>query len=161
MVDTSEHLHDLIKSFRSAMLSTRTPDGGSHVRPMSVAKIAADDELYFATRLSSPKVGEISSNPSVTVTFQSNSEFAVLYGTARIVKDRSVIEQLWSEAWRVWFPGGKDDPNLALLAITPASAEYWDNSGIEGFKYLYEGLKAVMQKRTPEPSDAQHAKVRL
>ena len=101
------------------MLTTRTADGELHVRPMAVAKIMPDDELYFATELSSPKVDEINENSSVTVTFQNSSEFAASYGTARIAKDRVVVEELWFEAWRVWFPGGKDDPNLCLLAITP------------------------------------------
>lgn len=95
------------------------------------------------------------------VSFQSGSEFAVLYGTAHVSKDRVLIDQLWSEAWRVWFPGGKDDPNLCLLVVTPTSAEYWDSSGLEGFKYLYEGLKAVPQKRTPDHDETQHAKVSL
>jgi general stress protein 26 len=161
MTDTNEHLHDLIKDFRYAMLTTRTADGGVHIRPMAVAKVAANEELFFATGLSSPKIDEIANNASVAVSFQSNNEFAALYGTARVLKDRALIEQLWSEAWRIWFPGGKDDPNLCLLTVTPSSAEYWDTSGAEGFKYLYEGLKAVLQKRTPDLDVAQHAKVSL
>ena len=161
MTDTREHLHELIKDFRTAMLTTRTRDGGVHIRPMAVAKLAPDEDLYFATGLTTPKVEEIAENNQVSVSFQSSSEFAVLYGTAHVSKDRALIEQLWSEAWRVWFPGGKDDPNLCLLAVTPTSAEYWDSSGLEGFKYLYEGLKAVLQKRTPDHDETQHAKVSL
>jgi len=161
MTDTREHLHDLIKDFRTAMLTTRTPDGGVHIRPMAVAKLGRDEELYFATGLTSPKVDEIAKNNQISISFQSSSEFAALYGTAHVLKDRALIDELWSEAWRVWFPGGKDDPNLCLLAVTPTSAEYWDSSGAEGFKYLYEGLKAVFQKRTPDHDEAQHAKVSL
>jgi general stress protein 26 len=161
MTDTSAHLHELIKDFRTAMLTTRTPDGGVHIRPMAVAKLERDEELYFATGLTTPKVDEIVKNNQVSVSFQSGSEFAALYGTARVLKDRALIEELWSEAWCVWFPGGKEDPNLCVLAVTPTSAEYWDSSGLEGLKYLYEGLKAVFQKRTPEHDQTQHAKVSL
>jgi general stress protein 26 len=161
MTNTKDHLHTLIKDFRSAMLTTRAGNGGLHVRPMAVAKLSEGEELYFATGLGTPKVEEISRNPDVTVTFQSSSEFAVLYGMARLVRDSALITELWSEAWRVWFPGGKDDPNLCLLAITPSHAEYWDNSGLEGFKYLFSGLKAVLQKRTPETDESQHAQIRL
>jgi general stress protein 26 len=82
------------------------------------------------------------------VSFQGSSEYAVLYGTAHVRKDRALIDELWSEAWGVWFPGGKDNPNLCLLAITPVSAEYWDSCGLYGFTYL--GLKAIWQKRTLE-----------
>jgi len=43
MTNTSDHLHDLIKDFRTAMLTTRTRDGGVHIRPMAVAKLAPDE----------------------------------------------------------------------------------------------------------------------
>lgn len=161
MTDTREHLQDLISGFNTAMLTTRSADGGVHIRPMRVARMVADQDLLFATGLTTPKVEEIAKNNQVAVTFQGSADYAVLYGTAQVSKDRALIDELWSEAWRVWFPEGKDDPNLCLLAITPVSAEYWDSSGLEGFKYLYEGLKAIWQKRTPEHDQTQHAKVPL
>jgi general stress protein 26 len=161
MTDTQNHLHDIIKNFRTAMLTTRTADGGVHIRPMAVAQVDRDAELFFATGLTTPKVDEIAKNNQVAVTFQSGSEFAAIYGTARVSKDRALIDELWSEAWKVWFPQGKDDPNLCLLCVTPSNAEYWDSSGLEGLKYLYEGLKAILQKRTPEHDETQHAKVPL
>jgi len=114
--------------FNTAMLTTRSPEGGVHIRPMRVARMeAGDQELLFATGLAMPKVEEITKNNQVAISFQGSSEAAVLYGTAHVLKDRVLIEELWSEAWRVWFPGGKGDPNLCLLAVTPVSAEYWDS----------------------------------
>src|ERR1700748_2778764 len=109
MIDRKEHLHELIADFGSAMLTSRVLGGQLHVRPMAVAKVCPDEQLYFATGLTSPKVGEIHENPAVVVTFQSRSEFVALYGTARIVRESAVINELWSEGWRVWFPDGKDD----------------------------------------------------
>ena len=58
------------------------------------------------------------------------------------------------------FPAGKTILICACWRL-PVSAEYWDSSGLEGLKYLYEGLRANWQKRTPEHDDAQHAKVSL
>jgi general stress protein 26 len=114
MSDSKEHLLDLLEGFQTGMLTTRSPDGGVHVRPMRVARLKADQELIFATGLDTPKVAEIEKNNQVTVSFQGSADYAVLYGTANIRKDRELVEELWSEAWRVWFPGGKDDPNLFL-----------------------------------------------
>ncbi|CCB66742.1 MULTISPECIES: pyridoxamine 5'-phosphate oxidase family protein [unclassified Hyphomicrobium] len=161
MTDTKEHLHDLLKDFSGAMLTTRTAQGGLHARPMTIAKLADNEELYCATGLSSPKIAEISNDPHVSVTFQVTSEYAALYGVARVVRDRETIEKLWSETWRIWFAGGKDDADLCLLAISPKSGEYWDNSGSRCVKYLFSGKKAVLQKSTPETDDTQHAKVSL
>lgn len=52
--------------------------------------------------------------------------FACLDGTARIDNDFAQIEKLWSPQVQAWFPGGKDDPNLALLRIDLDSAELWE-----------------------------------
>ena len=117
--------------------------------------------MYFSTRLQSPKIAEISSNPAVAVTFQSRSQFASVYGNAYVVRDRALIERLWSEAWRVWFPGGKDDPSLCLIRVEAREAEYWGNAGTQGIKYVLEAGKAYAKSETPAVDNNQNAKVGL
>jgi general stress protein 26 len=158
--DTHKHFYDLVKDIKTAMMITRS---GSklHARPMSVADLRADADAYFATSLDSPKVAEIEADPHVMITFQDGRQFAVLSGNARIVRDRALIDKLWSEAWKVWFPGGKDDPSLCLIKLDAQEGEYWDSSGTEGLRYLFEGVKAYVQGRKPETDSDQHAKVKL
>lgn len=158
---TDEHLHDVIAGFGVAMLTTQRSDGQLHARPMAVAKLTRDGDMYFATSLTSPKIDEIEAQPDVAVTFQDGGRFAVIYGVAAVSKDRALIEELWSPEWRVWFPQGKDDPNLCLLRIDGREAEYWNNSGVQGLKYLFKGLKAVLQGTTPTDDSAEHGKVQL
>ena len=160
-MDTRQHLYDLTKNFKTAMLVTREPDGRLHARPMAVAEMKPDADAYFSTSISSPKIAEIEADPRVLITFQSGSEFASIEGTATIVRDRALIDRLWSEDWRLWFPKGKDDPTLCLLKVSARRGEYWDTSGIEGFKFMFEGLKAIFQGRQPEKNAAQNAKVDL
>ena len=159
--EQKKHLYDLLKDFSTALLASRTLANSLHARPMAVAELKPDAEAYFVTDARSPKVAEIEAHPDVLVTFQSSSEFATLYGTAAVVRDRAHVERLWKEAWRVWFPGGKDDPNLVLISVTPKSAEFWDNSGTEGITYLFEGLKAYLKGERPQPDDSINAKVTL
>jgi general stress protein 26 len=71
------------------------------------------------------------------ITFQNASQFAFISGTVRIMRDRALIDRLWSEAWRAWFSGGKDDPSLCILKIEAREGEYWDNSGVKGVRYLF------------------------
>lgn len=52
--------------------------------------------------------------------------FACLSGRVRIDDDRAMIEKLWSPQVEAWFPGGKDDPNLALLRFDIDDAELWE-----------------------------------
>lgn len=154
-----EHLQDIIQGFDNAMLVTCPPGGHLHARPMRVAAVEGESETYFATSIDSPKVAEIEADARVLLTFQGRAQFATVEGHARIVRDRNLIDRLWSSEWQVWFPGGKDDPSLCLIKVEPTSAEFWDNSGVEGVKYLFEGAKAVAQGRRPEMDQDQHAKV--
>jgi general stress protein 26 len=158
-VEKKKHLYDLLSSFSTAMLVSQAGDSGLHARPMAVAELKPTAEAYFATDRRSPKIAEIARDPNVLVTFQSSSEYASVAGTASVVDDSALIDRLWSETWRVWFPEGKTDPNLVLLKFEPAAGEYWDNSGLEGVKYLFKGLKAVLQGERPEHDSDQHAKV--
>jgi len=160
-MDTQRHLYDLTKGFKTAMLVTRGLDGSVHARPMAVAEMEFDADAYFSTSIDSPKIAEIEANPDVLVTFQNSSEFAAIQGKATVMRDPALIERLWSESWRMWFPKGKDDPDLCLLKVSAVQGEYWDTSGLEGLKFFFEGLKARMAGRTPDKSEVQHAKVKL
>ena len=52
--------------------------------------------------------------------------FACLAGTVSPDNDRAQIEKLWNPQVAAWFPGGKEDPNLALLRFDIANAELWE-----------------------------------
>lgn len=52
--------------------------------------------------------------------------FASLAGSVQVHNDFAMIEKLWSRQAEAWFPGGKDDPNLALLRFDIDNAELWE-----------------------------------
>jgi len=160
-MDGRRHLYELARSFKNAMLVTRGLDGSLNARPMAVAEVEPDSDAFFSTNLESPKIAEIEANPEVLITFQSRSEFASIHGTAVVIRDRAEIDRLWSESWRMWFPEGKDDPDLCLLKVSANRGEYWDTSGVEGLKFALESVKARLTGRTPEKSEVQNAKVEL
>ena len=156
-----EHLYDLLKDFDTAMLVTRSDDGHMNARPMAVAELRPDADAYFVTSIDSPKVAEVAASPSVTLTFQSSSQFASLSGRASVVQDRALIDRLWKEAWKVWFPKGKTDPTISLLKFSAEDGEYWDNAGAQGLKYAFEAAKAYVKGEQPKSDQKQHAKVEL
>ena len=67
-------------------------------------------------------------------------------GTAEIVADRAKIDELWSPAMKLFFPEGKDDPNLRLIHVHAESAEYWDGPGTLLGKALSFVLSAVQDE---------------
>lgn len=158
--DPQKHLYDLIKEFKTAMLVTQHGDR-LHARPMPVAELTADGDAYFSTSIDSQKIAEIEADPRVLITFQNSSQFASIEGTATVTRDRSLIDRLWSDAWRVWFPGGRDDPSLCLLEVQPTGGEFWDNSGTRGLKFLFAAMKSLVEGRQPDRDQDQNAKLKL
>ncbi len=160
---SEKKLHDLLADFGVAMLVTRTAEGRLRARPMAVAEVESTGIVWLLTQRNSPKMEELSQESHVNVTMQSSTKFVSLSGTASAVANRTKIEELWNESWKIWFPGGKDDPTLILLRIDCDTGEYWDNSGSSGLKYLIEAGKAYFSGTRPDVEDDPkiHAKVAL
>jgi general stress protein 26 len=156
-----QHVKDLVKDFDRAMLITQKRDDEIHVRPMQIAEANEKGVLRFATSLRSAKVDEISDNDRVNLVFQNSSKFLVMSGKAKIETNVKLINRLWSESWRVWFPEGKGDPSICFITITPKDAEFWDNSGTKGIAYAFKAAKAYIQGTMPEEDSDAHGKVSL
>jgi general stress protein 26 len=142
------HLSELLEKFDTAMLVTRTADGRLRARPLSFAG-ELEGRLYFSTSADSPKVAELQNEPRVAITMQDSLRYVSISGLAEVRDDRGLVARLWRESWRIWFPGGKGDPTLRILAVEPEAAEYWDQSGPHGLKHLAEMVTAYATGSTP------------
>jgi general stress protein 26 len=133
--DNSKKLVDLMKQFDNAMLVTH--DGSRlDARPMVIAKVDDDGGLWFVTDRQSSKVMEITASTDAGITMQGSNAFVYLSADASVIDDRIMLNKLWKDTWRVWFPDGVNDPSIVLLHLIPRSGECWDNSGLNGWKYL-------------------------
>ncbi len=161
--DQALHFISLLKDFKTAMLVTHTGPSGFHARPMAIAKVEDDGRLWFFTSKDSPKVHEIENDHHVHLTAQDgDSAFLSLTGRASLIGDRGVIESLWKEPFRVWFPKGTDDPNIELIVVSPEAGEFWDSTGMNRCKYFWEATKAYVTGTTPDPREGElHGTVRL
>jgi general stress protein 26 len=152
-----EHVRKLLAGFDTAMLVTRTPGDAIRARPLSIAEQSGDGMLYFATAVESGKVHDLEHDARVAVVLQGTGKYLSLSGEAHLQRDRVVIRQLWSEAWRVWFPNGPDDPSLCLVVFEPHEADYWDAAGATRLKYFFEMAKAyVTHTRPGSDGDERH-----
>ncbi|TFZ46149.1 general stress protein [Stenotrophomonas maltophilia] len=152
MADTrAEHiaqLAELIKDVEVAMFTTTGVDGRLYSRPLATQQVTFDGDLWFVITADSPKVAEIALDPHVNVAYASPSKntYVSVAGRAGIVDDREKIEELWSPAMKLFFPGGKDDPNLRLIHVRADSAEYWNGPGTLLGKALSFVLSAVQDE---------------
>ena len=125
-----QKLRELVKDIDFCMLTTIDENGDPHSRPMSSnGDIDPDGDLWFFTNLSSHKVTEIENSPKVNLSFADpeNMRYVSITGVAQLVRDRKKIEELWRPEFKIWFPKGKEDPEIALLRVSLQKGEYWDN----------------------------------
>ena len=156
-----QQVKDLVKHFDTAMMITRQPNDKLHGRPMQIAEANEDGMVRFATSLRSPKIKEIEDDDRANLVFQNSSQFLSMSGTVKIETGAKLIDRLWSESWRIWFPEGKDDPNICIITMTPEQAEFWDNSGMQGIAYAFKAAKAYIQGKQPEEDPNVHGKVSM
>lgn len=159
---TREHLLEMIKKFDIGMLVTRDRDDRLHARPMALAEIGEDGELWFVTGMHTGKVEEIAADAKVAITMQSAMAYLSVSGEASLVRDHARVQKLWKEQWRVWFPDGPDEGDICLVKVRPTQGEYWDQQGLKGLRYLLSAAKAyVTGDRPKEGGPQEHGQAKL
>ncbi|MDP9034699.1 MAG: pyridoxamine 5'-phosphate oxidase family protein [Myxococcota bacterium] len=153
-----KHLQELLEDFDTVMLITRHGER-EHARPMAVASVEGPTVVWFLTSEESPKADELRKDSFAAITAQAGRKFVALSGRAELLRDRAKLDELWNEAWKVWFPGGKEDPSLCLIRVVVDDAEYWDSSGLKGIRYALEAARAYVTGETPAPAPGQHGRI--
>jgi general stress protein 26 len=152
----------LVRSFDTALLVTNRDDGTAHARPMAVADVTMAGDLWFIAGADSPKITEAMHDRRALVTMQGHASFLTVAGHLELQRDPNKVKDLWKESFRVWFDG-PDDPQIRLLVLRAEEAEYWDNTGVSGMKFLIKAAAAyVSGKEMRDPDDSKiHGKVTL
>jgi general stress protein 26 len=140
---------DLVEEIKFAMLTTEESDGSLRSRPMSTLQMDSNGDLWFFTALSSPKVEDCVQHRDVNLSYMDadKQRYLSLSGSAQVVRDKEKMKQLWTAWVQPWFPQGVDDPDLVLLKVSIAHAEYWDAPGSVA-KRLYGLAKAMVTGNT-------------
>jgi general stress protein 26 len=147
-----EKLRELVKDIDFCMLTTVDEGGDLHSRPMSSnGDIDQDGDIWFFTNASSHKVSEIAKLPKVNVSFADpdNQRYVSVSGTAQLVRDRAKIDELWRPEFKMWFPEGKDDPEVALLRVNLEKAEYWDSPS-STIGYALSFVSSIVTGKEPD-----------
>jgi general stress protein 26 len=147
----AQKLYDFVKDMKIAMMTTVDTDGTLHSRPMYNQDADEHGDLWFFTKINSPKTTELSRDNEVNLGYcdPSKQHYVSVSGKAEIVRDRAKIEEKWSEGLRTWFPEGKDDPSIALIRVHPAKGEYWDSPS-STVLHLYGYAKAALTGQSPK-----------
>jgi general stress protein 26 len=125
----TQKVAELLADERIAVFTTTAPDGTLMSRPMSMQEVEFDGDLWFFAGRGSRKVAHVTANPQVNVATAGSSSWVSLTGHAVVIDDLATKQQLWNSVVEAWFPDGPDDPDVVLLRVDAASAEYWDSPG--------------------------------
>ena len=125
-----ERLRGVVKKTQTCFFCTSQGRGPSEgTRPMNVRQVDDAGRLWFLSADDSHKNLELAEDPTVHLFFQGSehSDFVHLTGRARISRDRAKLDELWEPILKTWFTGGKDDPRITVIEVTPTAGYYWDN----------------------------------
>ena len=138
-----QHFFDLLKQFDFAMLVTREGKNMS-ARPMQISQIDERGTIWFLSEIDATRTRTLEFSPRVQLLCQSKTVYLSVAGIATVVHNRTKIDELWKESYRLWFPEGRHSRNLALIAVQPVTGEFWDQSRMKGLQFLLETARAYV-----------------
>ncbi len=153
--DDLQKLRQMVKDIDFCMLTTVDENGDPHSRPMSSnGDIDPNGDIWFFTAASSHKVSEIAELPKVNVSFADpdNQHYVSITGTAQLIRDQEKIDELWRPEFKMWFPKGKDDPEVALLKVRLEKAEYWDSPS-STIGYALDFVSSLVTGKQPDSGE--------
>lgn len=157
------HLWEMIHDIRFAMFTTHHRDGHLHSRPMTTQNSKMDEHnmLWFFMSRDGEPVADIARDDVVNLVYvdPSDDTYVSVSGTATVVEDQAKKEALWTTMAQAWFPGGVTDPNLALVQVRIAHANYWDIAQSK-IVQLFHIATAVLTG-TPPVQLGEHAQITM
>ena len=127
---TQQTLWTLIRDIKFGMLTHRHANGELHSHPLTTQNDSDNENatLYFFVSRKSELAQRVLHDGSVNVSYAhpGDDRYVSVSGRAAISEDKAKKESLWSPIAKAWFPDGVTDPDLALLTVDIAHAEYWD-----------------------------------
>ncbi|MBV9577747.1 MAG: pyridoxamine 5'-phosphate oxidase family protein [Chloroflexi bacterium] len=147
--DALQKLRDLTSGIHVAMLTTVEEDGSLRSRPMGTQALDQDGCYWLFTEAAADKVGDVQHDQQVNLAYSHPSDrWVSVSGTATLVRDAAKQRELWNTFVQAWFPGGPDDPSVALLRVQVSSAEYWESPGGKVVQ-LFKLMRSAMTHKPP------------
>ncbi|MEX3610723.1 pyridoxamine 5'-phosphate oxidase family protein [Rothia sp. LK2588] len=128
---TQDQIVEIMRGERFVMMGSVSESGKIQTHPMTPQQVDEDADVWFFITLDGDQAQQLRQTPEVNLAFAETGSWLSVSGTVEFVDDRAMIEELWNDSAKAYFPQGKDDPNLGLLHFKSESAQFW---GIPGGK---------------------------
>jgi len=128
MTNDHKRLWDILDDMQVCMVTTE--DGGV-LRSRPMAPFIDEDArtIHFITDSDSAKIYELAQDNDIALSFADTDKmvFASVSGKGVVSRDRALIRKLWGPYCEVFFDGGPETADVAVIEVKPSQAEYWDN----------------------------------
>jgi general stress protein 26 len=143
-----EQLFDELARVRAGMLGV---NGGAHFAPMAPLLEREGWKIFFFTKRSSQLVASVGlgGQARFCLVGKDHDYYADLSGPIVQSSNSAAIDRHWRAIDAAWFPGGRDDPDLALLEFTPNAAEIWASTDSTAV-VAWEMAKALVSGAEPD-----------
>lgn len=155
-IDERKEIWRRIEDARIAFFTTLSEEGGLRARPLTTQRVEAETSLWFCVARSGDLARDAQANPRTLVTYSNEGDrfYASLTGTAHVIIDPAKAREMWSKLNEAWFPGGPDDPDLALLRVDVDHGETWEPTTNKLMQFL--SIAAAAVTHTPLNQEGAH-----
>lgn len=148
-----------VRAIDTCMMVTRNGEN-IRARPMTHILRTGQNAIWFFADANDHKDEEVARDPHACLTFADpdRHSYVSLSGEISLVRDRSMIDELWNDGAATYFPQGPNDPRIVLMRFEPESGEYWDSpsgSVARAFRFL----KAKVSGRRPDDGSTGRAQL--
>lgn len=148
-----DDLFDIIEDLEIGMLVSES-SGELRSRPMKAFPDGSTNDIWFLTKLGSPKIVDIVTDSDVNISFScpKAQKYVSVSGKAFVSRQQEHIDKMWSDKMAVWFDCEKEDPNVVAIRVMPSAAEYWDGKS-SAITRAWEIVKAKVTGNKPDLGD--------
>lgn len=141
-----------IEGTRFAFFTTVSEADGLRARPLTTQRVDGETTVWFFIARDGDLARDVEANSRALLTYsnEGDSFYASLSGAARVLVDPIQAKAMWSKLNEAWFPGGPEDPNLALLRVDVDHGETWEPTTNKLMQFLSIAAAAVTHTKPNE-----------
>ena len=154
--EVEKRLWTELEQNRFGMLGA-APAGGRGFHPMTAYAEPESNTIWFYTSKDTDlaRAAEGGAKAMFIVMAKDQDFQACIAGELKTSQDTLHRDKYWSPMVSAWFPEGRADPNLILMAFSCKDADVWI-SDAGALKFGWEVAKANLTKATPDLGGQAH-----
>jgi general stress protein 26 len=138
-----------LRDVRAGMLGVE--QSYEHMQPMSHHADLTRRTLWFLTRKDTDLVERLPQGARAHFVIISKEQdfHACMSGVLVEQRDEEMLDEMWGRVAASWYDGGREDPNLAMLALKLDNAAIWASTS-SSIAFAWEIAKANVTGGAPD-----------